>query len=67
MSDRLTYWQRRARDAEHRIKFAEEHAEHTRRWALEAFAEQRRLGDRCTFLYGKAIEHGATHEELRPT
>lgn len=42
-------------------------AESARAWARDCIAEERRLGARCTFLYGKAIEHGATIEELRGT
>jgi hypothetical protein len=45
--------------------FEKEHNESTRRWALEAFDQQRRLSDRCTYLYGLAVKHGATHDELR--
>ena len=41
------------------------HNEHTRAWAHDAFVEQRRLAERCTYLYGLAAAHGATPEELR--
>ena len=41
-----------------------EHNEHTRAWANRAFDEQRRLSDRCTFLYGEAMARGATAADL---
>lgn len=63
--DRLAYWKRRARDAERRLEFEVERSEHTREWAQDAFKEERRLADRCTFLYGMAIKHGATPDSLR--
>ena len=65
LTDRLDYWKRRARDAERRLEFADEYNESTRQWAIRAFDEQRRLGDRLTFVYGVAIAHGATHDELK--
>jgi len=40
----------------------EAHYEWMRR---EVFPEERRLRDRCMFLYGAARAHGATVEELR--
>lgn len=43
----------------------ERHAEHIRAWASDAFAEQRRLAERCTYLYGLAAAHGASADELR--
>lgn len=56
--------QERQRVAE-ALRAAEERAtEHAREWARDCLAEERRLADRLTFLYGKAIEHGATMEEL---
>lgn len=62
--DRLRYWQRRARDAERELQWAKRDNEHTTQWAQRAFDEQRRLGDRLTFVYGVAVAHGATHEDL---
>lgn len=50
--------------AEHRVGWAEQDQEHTRQWAITALQEQRRLGERCSFLYGVALAHGATKEEL---
>lgn len=50
--------------AEHREQWADAAAESARSWAHEAFREQRRLAERCTFLYGAAIAAGATPEEL---
>lgn len=43
--DRARYWHRRARDAERCLEFEKEHNEQTRRWAQEAFTEQRRITD----------------------
>lgn len=54
----------RRRLAEARERWAQETVEHTRRWAEDAFAEQRRLSDRLTHVYGVARAHGATVEEL---
>jgi hypothetical protein len=54
----------RRRVAENRARWADESAEHAREWAREAWREHRRLADRCTFLYGAAIQHGATQEGL---
>lgn len=51
--------------AKRRLEWEAEHNQHTTAWAHKAFEEQNRLRDRCTFLYGKAIEHGATCDELR--
>lgn len=34
-------------------------------WARDCLAEQRRLADRCTFLYGAARAAGCTESELR--
>lgn len=62
--DRLVYWKRRARDAEWRIQAIEREMEHNREWARDAFAEQRRLAERCTFLYGEAMQRGASREDL---
>jgi hypothetical protein len=62
--DRVVYWQRRARDAERCLEYEKEHNESTLRWAHTSFSEARRAYDRCTFLYGLAVKHGATKEEL---
>lgn len=59
--------QERHRIADALLKSEIEHAEHVRGWALEAFNEQRRLGDRCTYLYGLAASLGATPEQLAGT
>lgn len=56
--------QERQRVAEVLRASEEKHAEHTRAWAQRAFGEQRRLADRCTYLYGLAAAHGATPDEL---
>ena len=57
--------QERQRAADARAKWEAEAAEHARQWAAEAFAEQRRLADRLTHVYGVARAHGATIEELQ--
>lgn len=56
--------QERQRVAEALRRSEAEAAGHARSWAHEAFEEQRRLADRCTYLYGLAARHGATDEEL---
>lgn len=56
--------QERQRVAEAYQRAAEEDAENTRRWALDCLNQERKLRDRCTFLYGVARAHGATVEEL---
>ena len=63
--DRLVYWQRRARNAERIKAYTEAEMEANRRWMQHCFDEERRLAKRCEFLYGVAMAHGATHEELR--
>jgi hypothetical protein len=40
-------------------------AESARAWAHDCLTEERRLRDRCTFLYGAARAAGCTVEELR--
>lgn len=40
-------------------------AESTRRWAQQFIDECAELRWRCSFLYEKAVEHGATTDELR--
>lgn len=57
--------QERQRVAETRRKCEEEAAEHARAWARDCLAEQRRLAERCTFLYGAARAAGCTESELR--
>lgn len=57
--------QERQHIAQALLKSQEEHNEHTRAWAQEAFKEERRLVERCTYLYGLAARHGATDDELR--
>ena len=62
------------RQAQERQRIAEcyrdreiEAADSARAWARDCLNEERRLRDRCTFLYGAARAHGATVEELRGT
>ncbi len=47
------------RDAEIRA------AEQARTWARDCLKEERRLAERCTFLYGAAMAAGCTEAELR--
>lgn len=56
--------QERHRVAEARRKVEEEAAEHARQWARECLAGERRLSERCTYLYGLAARLGATAEQL---
>jgi hypothetical protein len=62
--DRVEYWKRRCHVAERCLGYEKDHNEHTREWANNAFRQERRLAARCTFLYGVALAHGATREEL---
>ncbi len=57
--------QERQRVAECYREAAEQAAESARAWAREHLAEERRLADRLTFVYGVARAKGATAEELR--
>ena len=57
--------QERQRVAKVRMDDAFERVASTERWAREAFAEERRLRERCTYLYGVAASLGATEEQLR--
>lgn len=40
-------------------------AQSVERWALDCLHEERRLRDRLTFVYGVAVAHGATLDDLR--
>ncbi|MBU8819569.1 hypothetical protein KL864_27155 [Mycolicibacterium goodii] len=57
--------QERQRVAEALRRAAEEDAERARQWALNCLEAERRLFERCTFLYGAAIAAGATPDDLR--
>lgn len=57
--------QERQRIAAVRQQCAEEHTASARAWARDSIAEERRLAARLTFVYGVAMKHGATTEELR--
>jgi hypothetical protein len=70
---RLDYWKRRARDAESSLEYERRHNDHTREWAQQAFAEQRRLADRLHAVSALAAKHGLpiwelldTHDEVTP-
>jgi hypothetical protein len=56
--------QERQRIAECLKRAAEEDAAGCRVWAVDCRKEERRLADRLTFVYGVAMAHGATVEEL---
>jgi len=57
--------QERQRVAEALRAYAEDEAEHARKWARDCLAEERRIRERLTFVYGVAQAKGATVEELR--
>jgi hypothetical protein len=50
--------------AESVAEHADEYRASTETWARGICAEERRLRDRVTYLYGVARAHGATDEEL---
>lgn len=56
--------QERQRVAEALLAAEVSHQASTERWARDCLTEERRLGARLTYVYGVAIAHGATHEEL---
>ena len=58
-------WLTKLRIAESRLRWAEENIEWLRVQLQKENDETRRLRDRCSYLYERAIEHGATVEELR--
>lgn len=57
--------QERQRVAEAYKLAAIDEAKRAREWALDCLAEERRLRERLTFVYGVARAKGATDEELR--
>ncbi|UVT31508.1 DNA binding protein [Mycobacterium phage Sejanus] len=57
--------QERQRVAEALRRAAEEDAERARQWALNCLEVERRLSERCTFLYGAARAAGCTANDLR--
>lgn len=57
--------QERQRVAEALKEAAERQVESAYAWARNCMAEERRLGERCTYLYGLAAQLGASGEELR--
>jgi hypothetical protein len=56
--------QERQRIATVRADCADSRCVHAEMWAENCLAEERRLRDRLTFVYGIAQAHGATTEEL---
>lgn len=57
--------QERQRIAEARMVDAFDREESCRVWALQGYAELDRLRDRLTLIYGIALRHGATLDEMR--
>lgn len=57
--------QRRLAIAQSEVEWEKQEAEHARQWARDCLAAERRLAERCTFLYGAARAAGCTDEELR--
>jgi hypothetical protein len=57
--------QLRRRVTEARARWADDDAEHARDWARKCLDEERRLRERLTLVWGLAVEHGATLDELR--
>lgn len=60
-------WERdreRAAVAEHEASFLRDEAKSIEQWGQRGYAEARDAAKRCSFLYEKAIAHGATPEEL---
>lgn len=51
--------------AKARLLYAEQDAEHSREWARDCLAEERRRVERVVHLYGLARAKGATDDELR--
>lgn len=56
--------QERLRVAEARLSREEAEVEYMRSTSQARLEEERRQRDRCTFLYGQAMAHGATADEL---
>lgn len=56
--------QERQRVAEARQLWEKAAAQSARDWAIDCLDEDRRLADRLTFVWGVAMAHGATSEEL---
>jgi hypothetical protein len=59
------YAQRQRLITEARARWADADAEHAREWARNCLDEERRLRERLTQVWGIAVEHGATLDELR--
>lgn len=64
VEDRVVYWKRRARDAEHAYQYVTDEMESQRQWFVDRITEERRLRDRCTHLYGMLRAHGLTDEQI---
>jgi hypothetical protein len=56
--------QERQRRAECFREAAEDRVTSVEKWARNSLDEERRLRERLTFVYGIAMAHGATTEEL---
>lgn len=57
--------QRRHRERAAELEWVTRDRDQAERWARDCLGEERRLRDRCEFLYGAATARGATAEELR--
>lgn len=63
--DRVDHWRMRARLAERQVALAEKDYQHLLEWFNERVSRERHLSDRCTYLYGLAVQLGATTEQLQ--
>lgn len=57
--------QERQRVAEARAEWAKRDAESARDWAINCLDDERRMAERLTFVWGVAMSHGATLEEMK--
>lgn len=64
VEDRVAYWQRRARDAERQVVAVEREIASMQRWGERAYVESRFFAERCVFLAGLAVAHGAAFDAL---
>jgi hypothetical protein len=50
--------------AQREVLAAERAADHAQTWGRDCLARERRLSERCTYLYGLAASLGATEAQL---
>jgi hypothetical protein len=62
--DRVRYWRDRALRSEQETSFYKRDHDLLLEWFNERISRERRLEERCTFLYGEALARGATREDL---